>query len=702
MNGVYQLLFLAVLTGNGVSGNERALRLVNTTGYSTLADNDSLDLAAGAGTGATIEFSFYLADDAAPGVYGLVLKDRAYNLTLELASDGRATFEWEAWRTTGQFDRRTMRGTAPALKPGRHHFAAVFRPEAAKVVRMMLLDGYVLARNDFDQFPTGMAASTNVLTIGGGAGIATYPGWIDEMRLSKSVRYTNDNAPGFSVPYVVPRNQFVTNAETVALWHFDEPSGATTFEDASGNTNHLALVGTANVEAAPMVQDPGTLDLTFDLGLGLSSETFPWGVKAVAVQGDGKLVLAGQFTSAGGLRRKNIARLNPDGSVDPDFAVTSSDDFMPEFRALTTLPNGKMLVGGRFNRIEGAARRGIARLNPDGSLDSAFNAELTGAGVDIHSIEVLPDGKVMIGGAFSSVHGTSRWNIARLQADGALDASFDAGFAVSSPFFDKMLVQTDGKILCNTYTTGIGTRSYSNLVRLTVTGAVDGTFHPAVTTEFPIVNMSLQRDGKILVAGNFVTVNGASRNGVARLHADGSLDHSFDLANSSPSHLSNGGSLSFAAELDGKIYVSSLFRTGPHEVRPQLARFKMDGSLDATFQIPEFFRTDFHVFVLQRVANGKLLIAGEFTDVNGYSRTAVARLNGETLRFLSARRELPTLTRLVISNPAKMPVMVEWAPKLPPTNWSPVGMHEGGIEVFEIVDEAAGEDQRVYRAIGIP
>src|SRR5437667_4441898 len=104
-------------------------------------------------------------------------------------------------------------------------------------------------------------------------------------------------------------------------------------------------------------------------------------------------------------------------------------------------------MGGEFRTVKGMVRRGIARLNADGSGDASFNPRLTPSSFDlgpvVHSVALQPDGKVLIGGGFDEVDGVSRTNFARLNADGTLDTSFNAitGGATA------IALQSDGKVL---------------------------------------------------------------------------------------------------------------------------------------------------------------------------------------------------------------------------------------------------------------
>jgi uncharacterized delta-60 repeat protein len=213
---------------------------------------------------------------------------------------------------------------------------------------------------------------------------------------------------------------------------------------------------------------PGALDTGFDPGTGTSNT-----VQAVALQRDGKVLVGGYFTQVDGVARNNIARLNADGVLDTNFDPGTGANGL--VYAVASQPDGKVLIGGVFTQVNGVERNSIARLNANGSLDTTFDPG-TGANDQVWAVAIQSDGKVLIGGDFTQVNGVGRGRIARLNPDGSVDTSFD----------------------------------------------------PGAGANWQVFAVALQLDGKVLIGGNFVLVNGASRPYVARLNADGSLDTNFD------------------------------------------------------------------------------------------------------------------------------------------------------------------------------
>ncbi|MEM6321521.1 MAG: delta-60 repeat domain-containing protein, partial [Bacteroidota bacterium] len=165
-------------------------------------------------------------------------------------------------------------------------------------------------------------------------------------------------------------------------------------------------------------------------------------------------------------------------------------------------------------------------LSQDGSLDTSFDPG-SGTNATVQSVAVQSDGKVLIGGDFTTVNGTSRARIARLNADGSLDTSFDPGSGTNGDV-QSVAVQSDGKVLIGGFFTTVDGTGRRRIARLNADGSLDTSFDPGSGTNATVQSVAVQSDGKVLIGGDFTSVDGTSRNSIARLNADGSLDTSFD------------------------------------------------------------------------------------------------------------------------------------------------------------------------------
>lgn len=134
------------------------------------------------------------------------------------------------------------------------------------------------------------------------------------------------------------------------------------------------------------------------------------------------VVIGGYFTSVNSLARLYLARLRSDGSLDLTFNPIVNEGV----ECMILQPDGKILIAGSFTTVNSTSRRRIARLNSNGSLDTGFDPGL-GANDTVHAIALQTNGMVLVAGSFTTMNTSNRSNLARLNSDGSLDASFDCG-----------------------------------------------------------------------------------------------------------------------------------------------------------------------------------------------------------------------------------------------------------------------------------
>jgi len=161
-------------------------------------------------------------------------------------------------------------------------------------------------------------------------------------------------------------------------------------------------------------------------------------VYTMAIQPDGKILVGGGFTTISGQPRDSIARLNPDGSLDTSFDPGTNGLVL----ALALQPDGKILVGGLFTMLSGVSVNCIGRLNQNGSIDTTFN--LAGTNGMVYAMTIQPDRKILVGGDFTTLMGQPRENIGRLNQDGSLDTSFNPG---ANKYVISLVIQNDDRIL---------------------------------------------------------------------------------------------------------------------------------------------------------------------------------------------------------------------------------------------------------------
>ncbi len=267
----------------------------------------------------------------------------------------------------------------------------------------------------------------------------------------------------------------------------------------------------------------GSVDTAFsaNLGAGPSDD-----VKSVAVQSDGRIVIGGWFTAVNGTPSARIARLNDNGSVDTAFSANTGTGFDFDVSSVALQAGNKIVVGGGFTAVNGTLSKRLARLNSNGSVDTAFSTNIgTGFNDDVESIAVQGDDKIVVGGYFFNVNGTTSYYLARLNANGSLDAAFSTamGIGPSGPLF-AVAVQPDGKVLAGGTLTNISGTVSAGIARLNDNGSVDTAFSSNLGTGFDGSprTLAVQADGKVLVGGNFTKINGIPSKSIARLNSNGS------------------------------------------------------------------------------------------------------------------------------------------------------------------------------------
>lgn len=382
------------------------------------------------------------------------------------------------------------------------------------------------------------------------------------------------------------------------------------------------------VVAAPRAHaQAGSLDLSFNPGAGADAEVF-----YVSARPNGGILVSGDFFFFNNQVTPGLTRLNPDGSLDPDFSTGTGPDFF--ISAVAVAPDEKIIVGGDFTLFNEQPRLSFARLNPDGSLDRFGGLRRQGTNGRVSAVAVQPDGKVIIGGEFTQVNNERFDRLARLKtADGAIDGQFKRvrerfGFFVTP--ISRIVVQPDGKVLLAGLfaTTEPFARDGFKIARVNDRNRVDLDFDPgqgAAGINGVVNDIALQPDGKILIGGTFRTVRNQVVGGIARLNPDGSLDDTFG-----PGPGQNGFDQAvnaIALQPDGKILVGGFFGFHNGVSRNGIARLNPDGSLDLTFNPGSGANAEVNAISIQ--ADGKIVIGGDFFSFNGVPRQRVARLNGD-------------------------------------------------------------------------
>lgn len=337
----------------------------------------------------------------------------------------------------------------------------------------------------------------------------------------------------------------------------------TTIGSASAYANAMAIQTDGKILVAGSAEFPGNStdftvvryfpDGSLDTGFGENGTahiglTYPDEAKAITIQPDGKILLAG-FYSLQTDKFFAVARLNADGTNDAGFGLNGqtflslSGSASPdeEARGIALQADGKIVVAGPTS--SGAdGDFGVARFNTDGSMDNSFSFDgqvvtAFGSARDwANSVALQSDGRIVVAGYYTNTEGENHIALARYQTDGQLDSGFGSNGLVmtdiTSGFSDRgrsVRIAPDGKILCGGFSGG-SFNSFS-IVRYMPSGAIDTgfgvdgivTFNPTGSS-FDIISLGIQSDGKVLACGNSQGPLGFI---LARFMADGTLDTSF-------------------------------------------------------------------------------------------------------------------------------------------------------------------------------
>lgn len=290
------------------------------------------------------------------------------------------------------------------------------------------------------------------------------------------------------------------------------------------------------------LNEEATIDNTFLIGSGFNDR-----VTSISVQTDTKIIVGGNFTTYNDQSYNYLVRLSSNGAIDSGFTIGTG--FNNSVETILLQPDGKIIVGGNFTQFNGSPQNYLIRLNTDGTKDTNFVAP-DAFNNKVSSLALLPDGKILVGGNFTSFNGQNQNRLLLLNSDGTKNVAFNIGNGFGFDVKD-IAVQADGKIII------------ASLIprRLNADGSTDTSFNanlPGTKT------IAIQDDGKILLGGHFYTFGGVPQKRIIRLNPDGTKDVSFDVSSIGNSGLSTSGftegsCTTIVIQPDNKIWVGGSF-----------------------------------------------------------------------------------------------------------------------------------------------
>ena len=328
-------------------------------------------------------------------------------------------------------------------------------------------------------------------------------------------------------------------------------TGSNTFRGNQIVSASIDVSGSVNADGfeldATSTTNIPALNSTFNSDFSSSASTF---IKKSLVLGDGKVLVAGRFESIDGHTTNGIARFNSNGTIDTSFtSPTFAASFItPQINTFVTQSDNKIIVGGNFDEVNGDSNRvGLVRLNANGTLDNSFTSQSWGSFGEVRDIVIQNNDKIVCVGYFTS---GSR----RINTDGTLDTSFNVSTGSNQPSFFN--------------------NDYFHSVALLTSGS----------------------DQAILIGGSFTQWGSLSDyDFIVKLHPSGALDSGFAGTNL---NITTGNSLDRIKKIkvgdDGYIYVAGRFRdtlTGPNGRNAGFARLTTTNEGNGIGAFESSFRT---------------------------------------------------------------------------------------------------------------
>lgn len=310
-------------------------------------------------------------------------------------------------------------------------------------------------------------------------------------------------------------------------------------------------------------------------------------------------------------------------AVPPDVLVNS----------IVVQPDGKILVGGAFTNYAGSGKNNLVRLNADGTVDPTWNPGWSGPSHAVNDIVLMPDGRILIAGGFHAYNGTPSHFVARLHPSGLLDFSFNIPPNSINNAVNAVELHADGKVLAAGDFFLCYGHSMPHIARFNYDGTLDLTFDIGTGFNLPVYDLLVLPDMRILAAGGFMFYNGINCGRVAMLSPDGPYDTSM---NNTPglSGIGAGAARALAMQPDGKLLVSGDFSTHQGAPANGIVRLGLDGTRDPGFVSPFYPYAKVDAIAVQ--ADGRIIAGGEYTatmyDPNVPGPNRITRLNADGSR----------------------------------------------------------------------
>ncbi|HEX7915213.1 hypothetical protein [Rudaea sp.] len=375
----------------------------------------------------------------------------------------------------------------------------------------------------------------------------------------------------------------------------------------------------------------GALDPTWN-----PAPTSPAGIariNALVLDGKGSVFVGGSFTSIGGQTRNNIAKLSTTGTGAAD--ATWSPSANNSVNALAIDSNGRVIAGGAFTSIGGQSDTAVARLSATdaGNADTSWHVATLGvSGNIVNTIVPNKDGSVYVGGFFSMIADRERHSFAKIASDGSLASPLDA--ITPTGIVNAIASQPNGGVIVGGYFSGAGDAVRGNALRLKPDGSIDPTWNPSTDAPGKLGVEAIATDsmGNVYLGGEFSQVGGLPRSGVAKVSASGQVDKSWGGSSSSIGTTTidrwyYGVEALALSPLDNSVIIGGDFNKVGGQVRSGIAKISAAGVLDPSWNPSVVFAAgNYGVRSLAVDAAGSIFLGGDFLTIAGQSKAGLAKV----------------------------------------------------------------------------
>lgn len=333
---------------------------------------------------------------------------------------------------------------------------------------------------------------------------------------------------------------------------------------------------------------------------------------------DGRFLVGGTFTSWGGTNVSRLARFHRDGSLDTSFVSPNPGGTV---EVVHVQRDGRILIGGSCSQVSNNSTYGyLARLNPDGSLDTNF---IAGVQSKVYTIAEDHRGRILIGGSFTSVQNVPASYLVRLLPDGRRDFSFRP--TLNGAVRSIQLEANHDILVAGEFGSAESNGIYRYITRYHEDGTHDDDYKPYPNTTVHAIQLT--PEGNLLAVGSFTTVgyspNNRASSYMARFLPNGDPDPSFAYTNNL-----NNTATEILIQPNGSFLVGGSFSVVAGTPNKYLTRFQPDGTPDTNFNSAAG-GFDGQVNAVALTTDGHILVGGSFNNYDSRQASRFIRLNGD-------------------------------------------------------------------------